>query len=348
MMPRGGFVGSEVGLFCAAVMVGPATAQAPALQDLTSGTTALLQAVSAPTEQVVWVSGHEGAVLRSVDGGDSWRVLMVQTLDSLQFRDVHAFDEDRAVILSAGPGSQSRIYRTSDGGATWSLSWLNPEPEGFYDCLDFWDDLRGVAYGDAVDGGLRILLTQDGGATWHMQRPSRLPSPAGSEGGFAASGTCVETAPGGRAWIGTGAGDRPRILRTDDHGVTWDAVDLPLVTGSSAGAFTVVFSDRESGFVLGGDLGQADGLTDNAVRTWRSMESPPFAGVVYGAATLRSGRRVALVAAGPSGLAWSGDSGESWTPLDDRSSWAVGSAGATAWAVGPEGRILRLTWKPGT
>lgn len=299
----------------------------------------------------MWVSGHEGVVLRSVDGGDSWAVRPVQTLDSLQFRDVHAFDHDRAVILSAGPGAESRIYRTSDGGATWVLGWLNLEPDGFYDCLDFWDETRGVAYGDAVDGGLRILLTEDGGASWHALDPARLPSPAGSEGGFAASGTCVETASGGRGWIGTGAGDRPRVLLTEDYGATWEAVDLPLVTGASAGAFTIVFTDRDRGFVLGGDLEQAEGFTDNAARsddggkTWRLVTRPPIAGTVFGAAMLRDDVRPGLIAAGPGGLAWSGDGGVSWTALDSRSYWAVGAAGATAWAVGPEGRIVELAWK---
>ena len=30
--------------------------------------------------------------------------------DTLQFRDVHALDADRAWLLSAGPGELSRIY----------------------------------------------------------------------------------------------------------------------------------------------------------------------------------------------------------------------------------------------
>ena len=88
---------------------------APVMSELESGTDALLQAVSPVDASVVWVSGHAGAVLRAVDGGVTWQGRPVQTLDSLEFRDIHAFDADRAVILSAGTGAESRIYRTLDG-----------------------------------------------------------------------------------------------------------------------------------------------------------------------------------------------------------------------------------------
>ena len=327
---------------------GALESQLPEMRELESGTTALLQAVSAPSESVVWVSGHEGVVLRSEDGGETWIRRHVPSLDSLQFRDIHAFDASVAVILSAGTGSQSRIYRTINGGETWSLSWINEEPEGFYDCLDFWDDRRGLVYGDAVAGGLRILLTHDGGASWQLVPPERLPDPAGSEGGFAASGTCVRAGADGSAWIATGAGDRPRVLSTEDYGLQWGATDLPLVSGQAAGAVTIAFSTAEVGFVLGGDLGQADEYTDNVARTgdggqtWRLGTRPPFVGAVYGSALLRTPIR--LLAAGPAGLAFSLDEAVSWILLDGRSFWAVGGAGRTAWAVGPDGRILELAW----
>ena len=38
----------------------------------TSGTTALLQAVSPVSAEVVWVSGHEGTYAKTLDGGESW------------------------------------------------------------------------------------------------------------------------------------------------------------------------------------------------------------------------------------------------------------------------------------
>lgn len=329
---------------------GASVAQSSVMTELESGTTALLQAVSVVDASVLWVSGHEGAVLRSIDGGASWTQRPVQTLDSLQFRDVHAFDAQRAVILSAGPGDQSRIYRTTDGGETWTLSWTNEEPEGFYDCLDFWDDDRGIVYGDAVQGELRILLTEDGGGSWERIPADRLPPAVAGEGGFAASGTCVEAAHGGMAWIGTGAGERPRLLHTADYGETWGAIDLPLVAGDAAGAFTVAFNGARYGVVLGGDLSDPDGFSDNVAitadggATWTLATRTPMPGAVYGAALGIVDGGALLLAAGPSGLAGTRDLTGPWRLLDPGSFWAVASLGSGAWAVGPEGRILKIEW----
>ena len=336
----------------------------PTLTELESGTTALLQAVSVVDHSVVWISGHDGTVLRTVDGGGTWTRVPVRTADPrdevtvrvdgdpgpgrvvamtdhLEYRDIHGFDGSRAVLLSSGTGWRSRIYRTLDAGETWALTWVNDEPDGFYDCLDFWDENRGLLYGDSVDGEIRVLLTADGGATWTRVDPERLPVALPGEGGFAASGTCVDAGEGGRAWIGTGAGTRARALRTEDYGDSWSAVDLPIVSGEAAGAFTIVFSDPRFGVVLGGDLGQSDGFTDNVAITddggvtWSPGVRTPLPGAVYGAAlararTLRS---------------WSPPVREgSWTRRTSRARGGCSTRGASGrWARwwGPHGRWVR-------
>ena len=146
------------------------------LEPQESGTEVLLQAVSAVDEDVAWVSGHGGTWARTVDGGETWTARVMPGADTLQFRDVHALDAQRAWLLSAGPGELSRIYRTRDGGETWELQFLNPEPAGFYDCIEFRDADRGLAYGDAVDGELRVLRTRDGGETWEYVRGLDMPA----------------------------------------------------------------------------------------------------------------------------------------------------------------------------
>jgi photosystem II stability/assembly factor-like uncharacterized protein len=323
-----------------------------------SGTDVLLQAVSAVSEEVVWVSGHGGTYTRTTDGGQSWSAGVVAGADTLQFRDVGAIDARTAYLLSAGSGELSRIYKTMDAGATWTLQWVNEEPDGFYDCLEFWDADRGIVYGDAVDGELRILETSDGGSTWHRVSAAALPPAVGGEGGFAASGTCVALRPDGLAWIGTGAGERARVLKTTDWGRSWEAVDLPIVGGSGAGAFSIVFWNDEDGVVFGGDLGRPDAFTDNVARTedggssWMLGTRPPFAGAIYGGAfvpgTGAPGEEpAALLAVGPSGAAYSLDEGGTWAPLDALSYWGVGAVSArAAWLVGPGGRITRVSFAP--
>ncbi len=317
-----------------------------------SGTDVLLQAVSAVNDSVVWVSGHGGTWARTVDGGRTWAARVMDGADSLQFRDVHALDAERAWLLSAGPGELSRIYRTLDGGETWRLQFLNPEEDGFYDCLEFRDERRGLVYGDAVDGELRILRTADGGRTWQMSRSADVPAALAGEGGFAASGTCVTLGLGGRAWIGTGAADTARVLVSEDEGRSWTAVPAPIAGGEAAGIFTIAFRDSVHGAILGGDLGRPEEHTDNVAvtedggRSWQLVGRPVFAGPVYGAAYVPGAPTPTLVAVGPGGADWSSDEGRSWTVADTASYWGVGfSRSGVGWMVGPGGRIARITFE---
>ena len=322
----------------------------PLLTPQTSGTTTLLQAVSAPSDQVAWISGHQGTYVRTTDGGATWIAARVPGADTLQFRDVHAIDASRAWLLSAGPGAVSRIYYTNDAGATWALQFTNEDPEAFYDCMDFWDERRGLAFSDQVGGRLVIRTTSDGGSTWNLVPQSALPPALPGEGGFAASGTCLVTGRGGHAWIATGNAPRSRVLHTGDYGTTWDLFEMPIVAGGeAAGLATITFRDDARGAALGGDMGKADARTDNVAltsdggRTWRVGGRPTFAGAVYGAAFV-PGAGATLVAVGPGGANLSRDGGMTWATIDTLSYWGIGfSPRGTGWLAGPRGRITRVT-----
>ena len=312
-----------------------------------SGTEALLQAVSPVDAQLVWASGHEGVIIRTSDGGDTWTPVSTPVSDSLQFRDVHAFSWEEAAALTAGTGPDSRLYHTGDGGITWTLSFLMDDERGFLDCLDFWDD-RGVAYGDSFDGVPYILRTEDRGRSWVRLEPSALPAAPDGEGGFAASGTCARTGPDGVGWIATGAGGSARILKTADYGRTWEAADVPVVRGPAAGLTTVSFGDLDSGITLGGDLAQMDAHTDNVATTrdggatWTIGTRPRLTGPVYGSDWAAATEVV--VAVGPAGADWSRDGGASWMQLDTVDYWAVAfdPGGSSGWMTGPGGRITKL------
>src|SRR5574338_1306112 len=96
---------------CAAVLL-LALAQASAWQEQPSGVTARLRGMSAVSERVAWASGAGGTVVRTVDGGATWQVRPVPGAEKLDFRDVDAFSESTAYILSIGPGEASRIFKT--------------------------------------------------------------------------------------------------------------------------------------------------------------------------------------------------------------------------------------------
>ncbi len=312
-----------------------------------SGSSALLQAISAVDERVVWVSGHRGTVLRTLDGGANWTSLRVPDADSLQFRDVHAADANRAWVMSAGTGAVSRIYNTADGGATWTLQHTNPDGAGFYDCLAFWDASAGFLYGDEVDGRLVVRTTADGGATWTRVPRAALPAAQPGEGGFAASGTCALTVGERAGWIATGNAARSRVLRTTDRGATWQVADAPVPAGAGAGLAAIAMHTARTGLAFGGNIGDpaappaVGARTTDGGASWTPTAPPPLSGAVYGAAAIPASGGV--VAVNPHGLAVSWDHGATWTMADTSAMWAVGFASPrVGWAVGPRGRIVRL------
>lgn len=319
---------------------------APAIEPQRSGTSARLQAVSVVSAEVAWASGARGTWVRTTDAGRTWSAGVVPGADSLEFRDLHAFDARRAVVLAAGPGDRSRLYRTEDGGSTWALVWTNPDPRAFYDCIDFRGSF-GVAVSDAVDGRFPLLRTRNGGRSWEpYSPPGHETVPAlPNEGAFAASGTCIALAGNGGFRIGTAVGGR--VLRFTARGAT--AVETPVVRGSpAAGIASLAFRSDDVGIAAGGDLSRPDEYTDNVAvtrdggRTWSLGGRPSFAGPVYGLAWTRGPKGPVAVAVGPRGAAWSSDDGASWRPLAEGDFWGVGfSPQGTGWLVGPDGRIVQ-------
>ena len=347
---------SHAGAGKVALVIPPAALdqQQPTVTEQSSGATETLQAISPVSEETVWVSGHGGAILRTADGGSTWERVSAPAGDSMQFRDIHGFSSESAVALTAGEGPLSRIYRTDDGGDSWTLDFLMKEPAGFLDCLDFWDENRGFAYGDSFDGVPYILVTRDGGRRW-TRIPADMSPPANEgEGGFAASGTCARAGPGGRGWIGTGAGGSARVLATQDHGRSWTAIETPVVKGALAGIFTMAVADGRPIMVLGGDLDRRDEVVGgNAAasgdrgRSWELVSPAPINGAVYGSAAGGTGANRIVVAVAPPGAAYTEDMGRSWTELPGEvSAWAVEFApgGRVGWAAGGGGRIWRIEW----
>lgn len=60
--------------------------------------------LSAVSRNTAWVAGTAGTVLRTTDGGASWRNVSPPGAGDLQFRDIEAFDARRAVVLAIGEG----------------------------------------------------------------------------------------------------------------------------------------------------------------------------------------------------------------------------------------------------
>ncbi|MFG2352961.1 WD40/YVTN/BNR-like repeat-containing protein [Streptomyces sp. NPDC048521] len=304
--------------------------------------------LAAVDRHTAWLAGTGGAVLRTTDGGSTWRNVSPPGAAELQFRDVQAFDARRAVVLAIGEGEASRMYRTDDGGATWTESFRNTDPKAFYDCLAFFDRRHGLALSDPVDGKFRILSTGDGGRSWRVLPSDGMPPALDGEAGFAASGQCLVTSGPKDVWLATGGGAHARVLHSADRGLTWTAAETPVPAGDPAkGVFALTFRDRTHGIAVGGDYRpdqpspQAAAVTADGGRTWRSAPTPPPA-YRSGAAWLPHSRGGAL-AVGPTGTDLTTDGGRTWRTIDTGSYDTVTcTPDLSCWAAGEQGRVARL------
>jgi photosystem II stability/assembly factor-like uncharacterized protein len=309
-----------------------------------SGTTARLRGLSAVNAKVAWASGTGGVVLLTVDGGETWNRRIVPNSDHLDFRDIEAFDERTAYVLSIGDGERSRIYKTADGGSTWKIQHTNHDPKGFLDALAFWDADHGLALGDPVAGRFVILTTENGGKSWTRIAPGGIPAALAGEGAFAASGTCLVVNGRGNAWFGTGAG---RVFRTTDFGRNWTVHQTPVRAGTgTAGIFSLAFWDSDHGALVGGDYkepgraGELCALTSDGGRTWRAPLGSQPGGYRSAMAYLPGSAGPTLLAVGPTGTDQSIDGGDNWTKLSGAGFHALALTRAKAgWAVGDAGRI---------
>jgi photosystem II stability/assembly factor-like uncharacterized protein len=84
---------------------------------------------------VLWASGTKSTVLRSTDEGKSWQQLNVNGAVNLDFRDIEAFGQNIAYVMSSGKEEKSRIYKTMDGGKSWTLQYTEKRPGFFLDSL---------------------------------------------------------------------------------------------------------------------------------------------------------------------------------------------------------------------
>jgi photosystem II stability/assembly factor-like uncharacterized protein len=314
-----------------------------AQQAQNSRTDVQLRGISAVSSKVAWASGAKGTVLRTVDGGETWQTLVIVGADSLDFRDIQAFDQNTAFVLSIGAGDQSRIYKTADGGRIWQRQFTNNDPKAFYDCFAFWDGTHGIAVSDSVDGKFPLIATSDG-MNWNPVVVKNMPAALPNEGAFAASGTCIATYGKNDVWFGTG-GPAARVFRSPDRGKTWAAAETPILHGAaSQGIFSLAFWTAKDGVALGGDYKEpAKGektaaLTHDGGKTWTLASKPPKG---YRSAAAVGAAHI-LAAVGTSGADVSLDAGNTWNPLFTEDLNALALVGNSGWGVGPAGKIVSV------
>jgi photosystem II stability/assembly factor-like uncharacterized protein len=292
-------------------------------------------------KSVVWASGSGGVILRSTDEGKTWTQLRVPDADNLDFRDIEAFDEDTAYVMSSGDGEKSRIYKTENSGKLWTLQYTDRRPGFFLDSLACDGRIHCVALSDPVDGRFLVLTTDDG-EHWKELPRDQMPPALPTEGAFAASGTSIALCDGG-IYFGTG-GPAARVFYSADHGRSWAVVETPMAASNpSSGIFSLACRGR-SIVAVGGDYRDSANAHHVAVystdagSTWRLAQQQP--GGYRSSIVFISDRDLATV--GTNGTDISHDTGVHWQHTDILNLNATSFAGSEGWAVGPNGTLARF------
>jgi photosystem II stability/assembly factor-like uncharacterized protein len=293
---------------------------------------------------VVWASGSNGVILKSVDEGKNWTRLHVTEGDSLDFRGIVAFSASTAYVMSIGDGEKSRIYKTIDGGQTWALQYTDKRKEFFLDAIACLSETHCLALGDPIDGKFLLLKTTDG-AQWQPLPSDNMPAALPAEGAFAASNSSLLLS-GENIFFGTG-GPAARVFRSTDSGCTWTVAETPIAHGNtSSGIFSIVRwrgRDRDV-VVVGGDYqapGRASAVAAHSLddgQTWQLSTEQPGG--------FRSGvvsNSLSVFAIGPNGQDFSEDEGIRWKHTDSLNlNAAVLLDIFNGWAVGSNGTIARF------
>jgi photosystem II stability/assembly factor-like uncharacterized protein len=314
----------------------------------TVNTSASFRGLSVVNEKIIWASGTEGTVIRTIDGGKTWNVMTVPGAGKLDFRDIEAFDANTAYILSIGNGESSRIYKTADGGKSWKEQFRNKNEKAFFDAMTCWGPDNCIAVSDPVEGKF-LLISIRGAEGWQVDdyTDGYMPDAKPGEAAFAASGTCI-VRPDTNLFLVVTGGSAARVFRsqtTIDTGIRWRVFETGLLSGSpGSGIFSIAMYDRNRGVIVGGNYEKAAEHINNLGFTYDS-------GITWNLGTGLSGYRSGvtyldkktIIAVGTNGTDITRDGGKSWNKVGNEDLNAVAAKGKRAvWAVGPKGVVVKM------
>lgn len=239
------------------------------------GTLAWLRSIRFVNEQKGWISGSNGTLMETSDGGDTWHSLKNVTQENI--RDVFFRDENNGWLLcersvySAGKEPLNFVLNTSDGGRSWETAhlaesreratriffsnsgkglalgetgtiWESPtgKPPWNRSVLAFRNLLLGAAFLKErktimVGGGGLILVTEDGGRSWNSVSAAVLNKNKLNSIFFVNERT---------GWT---VGNAGTILSTSNGGKTWAAQ----LSGVAENLNDVFFTSETEGFTVG-------------------------------------------------------------------------------------------------
>ena len=315
--------------------------QAQILQILHSGKAVSLRGLSVVNDQIVWVSGSEGTVGLSTDGGISWKWTRVPHYEKSDFRDVEAFSDREAIIM--GITEPAVILLTTDGGNSWTTVFKDTSKTTFLDAMDFSGN-DGAVVGDPVGDHIFTAGSTDSGKTWSLHSLSGFMPAETGETFFAASGSNIRyRKDGSRVLV---SGGKKSCIYFGNSRIPLLIAQGRETTGANSIAIDPVNSNRA--FVVGGDF-KNDTLQDGNSLL---IEMNPFSQKVP--FTPPHGYRSCveyitanqMICCGTTGVDLSYDGGLHWKLISGKSFHVCRKSkkGNTVFLAGTNGTIAR--WQP--
>ncbi len=292
-----------------------------------SGSTSTFYAVKAINNNVAWVAGIGGVVLRTTNAGANWTPVGGGAIGTADIYSIEALDANTAFVTTSP--SATFIYRTTNGGASWTQVYTLAG--GFINGMIMVSPTTGFAVGDPVGGKWTVLATTDGGATW--ARMPTEPNQVGTEAGWNNSFVIA----GNNAWFGTNS---TKVYRTTDVGLTWTSSAT-----TTLNSYGLHFNDVTNGALVG-----SAGATNYSTNGGTSWAAGGAAGTGQGSGVSGVNGSEFWATVGTSvyyttngGVTWSNAAKNGYPGT--AALWALditSAAGGTyGWAAGATGTIVR-------
>jgi photosystem II stability/assembly factor-like uncharacterized protein len=334
-------------LFILVIAAKGLAAQIPYVELLTSGTKTSIRGLSVVNDNVVWVSGSNGSVGKTTNGGKTWKWLTVKGFEKNDFRDIEAFDASTAVIMAVA--DPAYILKTTDGGDTWKVVYENKTKGMFLDAMEFWNEQAGIVIGDPLDGRFFVVRSFDGGSSWQEIPFDKRPVADSGEACFAASGTNIRALDKDEAVFVSG-GLRSRLFTKNAP------ASLPIIQGKeTTGANSIAVWDKfklkggKRMIVVGGDFNADSSTIKNCFYTndgGKNWDSPNTAPHGY-RSCVEYYSKTEVFCCGLNGVDFSWDGGKNWKWISKEGFHVCRFAklGAALYFAGGNGKIGKLVWK---
>ncbi len=250
-----------------------ANAQTSHIQLLNTETKVSYRGLSVVNDEVIWVSGSNGNVGISTDGGITWKYSQVKGYEKTDFRDIEAFNDSTAIIM--GIDCPAKILKTTDRGKNWSVMFEDTTKGMFLDAMEFWNEQNGVVVGDPMLGKAFVAKLSSSNKKWAPNDFDRSPSLDSGEAFFASSGTNIRML-NKHDMVAVSGGVCSNLLIKNQK------IKLPILQGKeSTGANSIAVKDSLTFMIVGGDFMNKDSakgnfcFTKDKGKTWFFSMQPP-------------------------------------------------------------------------